>query len=362
MRLLVATPLYPPEPGGPATYARIIEHGLPERGIDVTVVPFSDVRIYPKGLRHLAYLRRVWKEAGRVDAILALDPVSVGLPALIAARLRGVRFIVKVVGDYAWEQGTQRFGVQAYLDDFVRTHDVPLFVKVLRAVQTYVASSAMNVIVPSLYLKRIVMAWGVKGQKIEVIYNSIELEEGGVVPGAVAAAPRPKVVTVGRLVPWKHVDGVTAAVAMLDDPASLIIVGDGPSRAGIERHAFRTLGTHAHLTGALSHPDTLATIADADVLVLNSSYEGLSHLLIEAQMLKVPVVATNVGGNPELITHEENGLLVPPYDTGELTRAIKRMIEDREFAERLAAHAQEQSTRFSPQIMLDTLTQLLKPV
>src|SRR3989344_3373366 len=106
MRLVIATPLYPPEVGGPATYVQELETGLPSRSIDVTVVKFSDVRRWylPKLVRHYVYYRRVLQEAKNADLVLALDPVSVGLPAMKAARKAGKPFVVKIVGDYAWEQ------------------------------------------------------------------------------------------------------------------------------------------------------------------------------------------------------------------------------------------------------------------
>ena len=114
MKLVIATPLYPPEPGGPATYARTLEEELPKRAgekWEVEVVKFADVRALPKLRRHLAYARLVYSAARRADAVLALDPVSVGLPTMLACLFAWKPYFLKVGGDYAWEQGTQRFGV-----------------------------------------------------------------------------------------------------------------------------------------------------------------------------------------------------------------------------------------------------------
>src|SRR3989338_1641940 len=125
MKLVIATPLYPPEIGGPATYSRLLEEGLPMKGIEVELVKFSEVRHLQKLIRHYVYYRRVLKAARGADAVLALDPVSVGLPAMWAAKRAKKPFVVKIVGDYAWEQGRQRFGVEAELDDFVQTETGP---------------------------------------------------------------------------------------------------------------------------------------------------------------------------------------------------------------------------------------------
>ena len=83
--------------------------------------------------------------------------------------------MVKIVGDYAWEQGQQRFGITQTLDDFVQTTHVPFLVRLLRRIQTRVAQGAVRVIVPSEYLKDIVIQWGIPEKKITIINNSIQL-------------------------------------------------------------------------------------------------------------------------------------------------------------------------------------------
>lgn len=359
MRLVIATPLYPPEIGGPATYAELLKEELPGRGIEVELVKFSDVRHLPKLIRHYVYYRRVLKAVRRADAVFALDPVSVGLSAMKAARKAGKPFFVKIVGDYAWEQGQQRFSITQNLDEFVKEKNVPFPVRILRKVQTRVAQSAACVIVPSEYLKSIVGAWGIPHEKIEVIYNAVPLEELGSVPGGVAGLSRPLVVTAGRLVPWKHVDSIIDAVGQISG-ASLAVIGDGPERAALARRANEKLPGRAVFTGSLPHRDLLAVLKAADLLILNSSYEGLSHLLIEAQALGVPTIATNVGGNPEVITDGENGLLIPVADTQALAVAIKRLISDSGLRARLLAGAKESAKRFSLDAMLSATAALLQ--
>lgn len=358
MKVVIATPLYPPEIGGPATYAKTLEEGLPEHGIEVELVKFRDVRHLPKLVRHLAYYRRVRRALRSADAVLALDPVSVGLPACLAAWRARKPLIVKVVGDYAWEQGRQRYGITADLDAFVRTKRVPLFVALMRKVQTGVVRRAQEVIVPSEYLKRIVIAWGIPEEKIMVIYNAVPLEALGSAPDAAVALPKPLVVTVGRLVPWKHVDGVIDAVAKLPG-ASLVVVGEGPVRAALERRAHDKLPGRYAFFGALAHADTLAVIAAADAFVLNSSYEGLSHVLIEALALGAPIIATDAGGNDEVVTNEETGLLVQTGDGAALGAALVRVLGDAELRARLAARAQASATRFSRSAMLNATAAFL---
>lgn len=365
MKLVIATPLYPPDSGGPATYAKLLYEGLSPQGIEVELVKFGDVRHLPKVIRHIAYFWRVQKAARNADAVLALDPVSTGLPALLAAKLARKPFLVKIVGDYAWEQGRQRFGVQQTLDDFVLMRKVPSPVHMLRKVQSFVARNAERIIVPSEYLEDIISTWDVPHTKIKVIYNAVRIEDTGAVPKTVEHLPRPLIVSVGRLVPWKCMEGVIDAVALLREQgvgASLAIVGDGPDRIALVAYAENKLKTGYVFTGELSHADTLATMKSAGVFTLNSTYEGLSHLLIEALMLGTPTVATRVGGNPEVIKHKENGLLVESGDTLELSRALEHVLTDEKLCSHLSTGARESAKHFSVETMLNSVVAVLRGI
>jgi glycosyltransferase involved in cell wall biosynthesis len=367
MRLVIATPLYPPEPGGPATYAKILEDEFPSRGVEVRVVKFSEVRKLPKLVRHIAYyfkLRQALKDA---DLLLALDPVSVGFPAMQAAKHAKKRFFVKVVGDYAWEQGTQRFSIASSLDEFAKTEDamLPYSVRILRKIERAVANAAEGVIVPSEYLKGIVGAWGIPEKKIQVAYNAVPLGTPGEVPEAVARLPRPLIASVGRLVPWKGMDGLIEAVGELRGrgiQASLAIVGEGPEAEPLLAHATTTLTDGFAFTGALSHPDTLAVMRHADAFVLNTSYEGLSHTLIEAMLLGKPIVTTAAGGNRELTTDGEDALWADPEDPKTLAECLARLIGDEALRSGLGARAKERVARsFSVEGMVERTKSILFP-
>jgi glycosyltransferase involved in cell wall biosynthesis len=363
MRLVVATPLYPPEPGGPATYAKLLEDGLPAFGIDVEVIKFSDIVHFDSGIRHLAFFWRVFKAGLHADAIYALDPVSVGLPAMLAAKLLFKPFALKVVGDFAWEQGRQRFSINSSLDDFVRTKNIPLSLQPLRFIQTLVARSAKKVIVPSQYLELIVAEWGVRRQKISVVWNAVDISRLGIAPKELTSLPQPRVIAVGRLVPWKGFFELIEALQVLRNNriyASLAIVGDGPDRYALEEKARDVLKQGYLLSGSLGHEDTLAAIAACDVFVLDSSYEGLSHTLIEALSLGMAVVASNIGGNREVVENEKNGLLVAPGSASNLAVAIERLIKDEALNKTLRKNAQAAKQLFSKETMLQkTASQLL---
>lgn len=357
MRVLLATPLYPPDPGGPATYAKLLEEGFPKLGVGVTLVKFGDVRHLPKLVKNIAYFFRIVRAGKRADVILVLDPVSTGLPAALAAFVLRKPLVLKVVGDYAWEQGRQRFGVTATLDEFVRLRKLPFNVRVLQGIETWVARRARVVIVPSEYLKGVVSAWGIAPEKIVVVYNAVSRADGGKVPEAVSALPRLRMVMVARLVPWKHIDNVIEAVATVD--ASLIVVGEGPEEERLKALASEKL-THYVFTGLLTPQGTQAVMRESDILVLNSSYEGMSHVLIEGLMAGIPIVATDAGGNREVL--EDTGLLVPVGDTDALRKALACLAEDEGLRKELGTKARERAEAFSVPAMLARTKEVLESV
>ncbi|TSC69898.1 MAG: group 1 glycosyl transferase [Parcubacteria group bacterium Gr01-1014_49] len=337
MKLVIATPLYPPDIGGPATYAKILEEGLPGKGIEVELVKFSDVRHLPKLIRHYAYYRRVRKAARHANVVLALDPVSVGLPAMYAAKRAGKPFVVKIVGDYAWEQGVQRFGVTQELDDFVNINHVPFPVRILRRIQTRVARNAARIIVPSPYLQDIVTAWGIPREKVAVIYNGIGL------PAHIPVQEKKEreflIVSVGRRVPWKGFEAI--------------------ERIAKKHESERW---HACIASGLPRAEALGWVKAADVFVLNSSYEGFPHALIEAMTLGTPVVATDARFHRTLLEHGKTGILIPIGDDDALERALLEIRNNPDIARERAHAAQKRMDDFSLPRMLESTAYFLKQI
>ncbi|MFA6095681.1 MAG: hypothetical protein WC767_02460 [Candidatus Paceibacterota bacterium] len=95
MRILIATGIYFPQIGGPATYSKLLYDELPKRGFEVEVANFGDHIDKPWGVRHLAYLFSLFGKAADADIIYAQDPVSVGLPALFVSQMRRKRFVLR---------------------------------------------------------------------------------------------------------------------------------------------------------------------------------------------------------------------------------------------------------------------------
>jgi len=152
---------------------------------------------------------------------------------------------------------------------------------------------------------------------------------------------RPTVAFVGALEAYKNVEGLAAAWRLVAErlpAAGLVIVGSGSQQAVIDRLVADFPGRVEHYEWL--EPDAVSEQLDAaTVLVLPSWPEGLGRVIIESFARGRPVVATDGGGIPDLVTHEVEGLLVPPADTIALAAALERVLVDRDLAERMGAAA-----------------------
>jgi glycosyltransferase involved in cell wall biosynthesis len=124
----------------------------------------------------------------------------------------------------------------------------------------------------------------------------------------------------------------------------LVLVGAGPEADTLKRLAD-SLNLRDRVLFAGSHADVGPFYGAADAFVLPSLTEGSSNVLLEAMAAKVPIVATQAGGNPEIILHGETGLLVPIDDSQSLATAIAKLLEEPELASRFAEAAFDRVTR-----------------
>ena len=411
MKILICTGIYPPDIGGPATYSKLLFKEFPKRGIGVEVLSFSAVRMYPKIFRHFLYFLKVLKQGKKVDLIYAQDPVSVGMPSCLASKILGKKFILKIVGDYAWEQfqnqkSTKQNKVNSVVSKIKKNRDsegtsvvteiknqdltqeekfitpeefqnkkFDFMTEVRRKIERRVAKKADKVVVPSKYLKKIVMMWGVSEDKIKVIYNAftpkeiLETKEElrrqfsfDNLNTDLQGNQKKNIFTSGRLVPWK---GFKMLIEIMKDlPGfNLLIAGDGPDRERLEKKIKDlNLVGRVKLLGSLEQVDLLKRIKASDIFVLNTGYEGLSHQLLEVMSLGTPIITTNIGGNPEVIENGKDGILVGYNDKEKIRKAILFIENNPALSEDLAKNAKEKLKIFDRGKMLSEITEMLEGI
>lgn len=149
---------------------------------------------------------------------------------------------------------------------------------------------------------------------------------------------------VGKLVPRKGVDILIEAMGQLKDrlrPLPLLVAaGIGEMREGLEARAAQLgIADRVRFVGKIPHDDVAWYMAAGDIFVLPSYSEGLPTVACEALNCGVPMVATAVDGTPEIVRHEQTGLLVPPGDADALAGALERILTDHSLRARLAETA-----------------------
>jgi glycosyltransferase involved in cell wall biosynthesis len=181
---------------------------------------------------------------------------------------------------------------------------------------------------------------GVFSGKIHVIYNAVDFF--GTVPER-AEPLSPIIVFSGRLIVWKGVQMLVELMPRLKEKyPDLIfkIIGDGPEKNKIKP------ADGAIFLGRMSEEETQKIMAHSTIFVLNTNYEGLPHSVLNALNVGLPVITTPVGGNPEVIQSEYNGLLAAYNDKEAWFKAITRLLDDRALRDKFSANGRQTLEKF----------------
>ena len=234
--------------------------------------------------------------------------------------------------------------------------------------------TADQVVTVSLPFRDELVAHGVRRERIEILHNAIQPDwaESAFEPSAQQALrarfsipPDSAVILiVGRLSREKDHLSLLDAVQTLDKSLSphLVIVGEGPERSRIEGR-IRALNLTGSVTLTGQQDSAKPFYGIASVAVLSSRSEGSPNALIEAMAAGVPVVATRVGGIPEIVADEKSALLVTAGDSAAMNKAIRRLLTDRTLAQRLTVESRNLiHEKHAPEARLERLLQIYERV
>lgn len=212
-----------------------------------------------------------------------------------------------------------------------------------------------------------ILTCGVRPNKVRVIHNAIDLDcfpgpaERGIraelnIPGDAVL-----VVTAGRLSPEKnHLGLVEAAKRVLEKMPGVyfVIFGEGFLRHELEKAVAEAgIGDRFFLPGFRS--DVRSLLHECDIFALSSHTEGLPNVVLEAFACRKPVVATSVGGTPEVVQQDENGFLVPAGEMGLFADAILKLASDPELRRNMGDNGYEHvMTAFGYAVQTDAYVEI----
>lgn len=306
--ILITTGIFPPQVGGPATYVPKLANYLHDKGANVRVlttgknlstpdVPYRVERISSglpgRLLESQNYLLR-WRKWYDCAYVNGFAP-DVYLSRFVCE----TNVVQKIVGDRSWEVSRNNSDVTCSIDEF-QTVSVPLKTQIRREIHRRITRSADSIIVPSKYLKDIVSGWGIPKESINVIYNAVH--PPGDFPTVEPEFPdKPnKLLTVGRMVPWKRMPMLIKVLSKVEN-AGLVVLGDGPEMEAC-RNTIKELNlqNQVYLKGNVDKSVVFQHFHHSDCFVLNSTYEGFPHVLLEAMYMETPVITSDSGGSKEL--------------------------------------------------------------
>ncbi len=219
----------------------------------------------------------------------------------------------------------------------------------------------------SSFLAKRAFNLGVSKDKISIIPNGIDLSQ---IPKSVEKIQN-RVVCVARFSWEKGVDYLlTAWPDVLNEvtDAKLVLVGEVDKRevdmgTKIKKLIKELNISHSvELKGSLPHNQVLVEIKKSEVFICPSLAEGLGIVFIEAQACGVPPIGTRVGGIPDVIQNNENGLLVEPKDSAAIARAIIFLLKDKDLANRLSLRGLETVKKFDWQTIVEQINSLYQEV
>src|SRR3989338_8014997 len=303
MKIVIATGIYPPDIGGPAYYAKGLEDALRALGHEVKTVVYGDLRKWPIGVSHLMYFFRIWPHLRGADAVIALDTASVAVPAWLASRISGVRFIIRTGGDFVWEHYLERTGDLLPLARFYAEHKPFSFKeRTIFALTRWALSRAVVVFSTELQREVWLGPYGLTLNRTRVIGNVVDA------PLHAAAHSRKNYLWYVRDIAMKNGAHVRAAFARAKEkhPDIVLEEGDVPKAALLER------------------------MKSCYMVILPSITEISPNYILDALRFKKPFIMDKYSGFAGWLA--PYGTLVDPLDENDIARAIDELATDDGYA------------------------------
>jgi glycosyltransferase involved in cell wall biosynthesis len=356
LKILITVGIFPPDIGGPASFVPKIAKLLQENGFEVTIICLSNEKIVDnESYKIIRILRNQNLMIRWIKTIFKMisngrnaDTIFVnGLPmeAYIANLFLRKKLIRKVVGDWAWERGRNKGIIDDSFDEFQKNkHNLHL--EIAKFSRGWTATKADLVITPSVHLKNVVKNWGVSENNLKVIYNGTKIQskitkkENEVL----------HFITVGRLAPWKNIDKIIQAMAILNEKGFNFIfniVGSGPLNEKLKILVKELkLENKIFFLGQKNTEELNKIYLDSDIYIQASGYEGLPHVILEAINFNLSIISTPIGGTNEILLDGKNGWILKLKDKKapdefDLQEIIYELVDNKTKSNNLIHNAKE---------------------
>ncbi|MDO8482020.1 MAG: glycosyltransferase family 4 protein [bacterium] len=347
LNILIVTGIFEPESGGPANYAPNIAANLVEKGHRVSVITYSPKAHYDSDEQYKFALKRIARgnkllnrvrmffavlfQARGVDVIYMLDWFAAGLPAALASRIRGVPYVVRVGGDYLWEQKYLESDAPpvSLADFYERGLHNRLSFKPFFWIIRFVLAHARTVVFNSDRQKGLYERfYGLS--HVATIYNPVPRTE---TQGIVRSTASPELVFWGRFIVMKNLTTLIRAFAQarLPDGYTLLLIGDGPRRAELVR-LVQDLGLQSRvkIQHSMRLAGVLERIKNCRAFILPSWTDISPNQVYEALAIGLPAVVTKEN---YLSIRDKLPEMIDPTSVSDVASKLEMLADDKRYKE-----------------------------
>lgn len=323
-RVLIAAGIYPPDAGGPAVHAKAQYEGFPRLGMPTGLVAFSHYRRWPKGIRHLLYFFALLFKVPFYDVVYAHDALGAGIPALVAAKIFGKKFVVRIGGDIAWEGEAENSNLSMKEWYAKGGHLKSIKFRLSRWLMRHsdmvaTTSPIMNELYKDYY--------GIQSSKLKLLPNPLpevgrELVEKG-----------KTIIFASRLTAYKNLEIVFRVLAEIfpkEPELKFIIMGDGPEKNNLEKLS-QELGIEDNVlfTGAVSLREVLDKTAKSLFVIAPALTEFNPNYVLQGISYGKPFLISREHGLPFAVPE---ALTLNPRNESELKEKILSLLEPAHYA------------------------------
>lgn len=351
LKILIATPLFPPQIGGPALYAQSLGEEFRKMGHHISVISFGQFLHFPSGVRHFLYLLSFFFHALKSDIIFALDYFSVGTSAAITAMILQKPLVIRLEGDFLWEKFVERTRSDVTLSRFYsQPPALSLKERIIRLLTQGVVRNASRVVFSSSWRKRMVMdVHRIAQEKTAVIRNvwpsfpDLVWEDSQTKSGKTKG--KKVILWAGRMLYLKNLHRLIMAFDKANDGSyALHLVGEGTEKQKLEDLVKRENIRDVKFFSSLPREDLLHKYKESAFLVLPSLSDVGPNVIADAVSMKTPFIITSDSGYTENLAGY--GLVINPCSEEDIVEKLKMLMRDEireKYCRLLRYHPRERS-------------------
>ena len=361
--VLLITSIYPPQVGGPAIFTSRFANWLITNNFKVKVITYTTETAnrdaetsyitLQKGrlAAFFKFIIEILKNSKKNTLILSNGAfIETYIACLISRR----KYVSKIPGDHVWELSRNRGWTNKNIEDF-QYEKLNYLLRIFRTFSNLSLRKAKTVISPSNQLASFAERWGVKNEKIKIIYNCVN-------PVQFNSINTPNkhydLITICRLVPWKGLEELVECAIKLN--LKLLIVGNGPLLSKLELLSSKH-PSNISLVGIIENNKLSEVLNNSKIFVLNSEFEATSYALIEAKMCGLPVIAKKTDGSLTLIQNGIDGFVYSSSDGINLEGAITALIGNNDLIDLFGSEARKDALlRFNEQVNFTKILELME--